>query len=164
MEGQIVMAQAKKGDSVKINFTGKLEDGSVFDSTTGDSGECGCDDCGCEEGPLELILGKGEFFAQVEEELVGMQPGEKKTIVVSADQAFGVYDDDMVFNVPRDQVPSHINPEVGQQLELVGEDDEAFVVTVVEVTDQNITIDANHPLTGEDLTFEVELIEVTHSA
>ncbi|NIQ97191.1 MAG: peptidylprolyl isomerase [Desulfuromonadales bacterium] len=157
------MAQAKNGDRVKVNFTGKLEDGTVFDTTTPEGG-CEHDEGGCEEGPLELTLGDGEFFEQVEEALVGMQAGETKTVVVSADDAFGVYDDDMVFNVPRDQVPSHIKPEVGQQLELVGEDDQVFVVTVVEVTDDSITIDANHPLTGEDLTFDLELLEVHPAA
>lgn len=157
------MAQAKKGDRVKLNFTGKLEDGTVFDTTIHEGG-CEHDECGCEEGPLELTLGAGEFFQQVEEALVGMQPGETTTVVVSADDAFGVYDDDMVFEVPRNQIPSHINPEVGQQLELVGEDDQVFIVTVVEVTDENVTIDANHPLTGEDLTFELELLEVEPAA
>ncbi|MFO7983838.1 MAG: peptidylprolyl isomerase [Desulfuromonadales bacterium] len=158
------MAQAKKGDHVKINFTGKLEDGTVFDSTTKEAGECDHDDCGCEHGPLELTLGEEEFFERVEDALLGMQPGETKTVVVSADEAFGVYDDDMVFNVPRDEMPSHIKPEVGQQLELVGEDDQVFIVTVVEVTDENITIDANHPLTGEDLTFDLELLEIVPAA
>lgn len=154
------MAQAKKGDRVRIDFDGKLEDGTVFDTTTPEEGECGCDDCGCEEGPMELTLGEGEFFLQVEEALVGMAPGERTTVVIPAEDAFGEYDAEAVFTVERDQFPSHITPEVGQELELTGEDDESFGVTVVEVGDEGVVLDANHPLSGQDLTYEVTLVEV----
>ncbi|WP_298039100.1 FKBP-type peptidyl-prolyl cis-trans isomerase [uncultured Desulfuromonas sp.] len=152
------MAQAKKGDRVKINFTGKLEDGTVFDTTLED--ECGCDDCGCEEGPMEFTLGEEEFFAQVEDALVGMAPGEKKAVTVPAADAFGEHDEGAVFSVDCDQIPGDLKPEVDQELELTGEDDESFVVTVVEVTDEQVTFDANHPLAGEDLKYEIELLEI----
>jgi peptidylprolyl isomerase len=158
------MAQAKKGDRVAINFTGTLEDGTVFD-TTFDEGDCttdSCesDECGCESGPMELVIGEEEFFPQVEEALIGMTPGEKKTIRVPADEAFGQYDEEQVFSVGRGEVPDNIHPEVGQELELTGEDDESIIVTVTDVTDEEITLDANHPLAGEDLSFEVELVEI----
>jgi peptidylprolyl isomerase len=158
------MAQAKKGDRVAINFTGTLEDGTVFDTTFADddcsSDECGTDDCGCETGPMELIIGEEEFFPLVEEALIGMAPGEKKTVVIPSEEAFGEYDEEQVFSIKRSEVPDHIHPEEGQELELTGEDDESVIVTVVEVTGEEITLDANHPLAGEDLSFEVELVEI----
>lgn len=167
------MAQAKKGDRVTINFIGTLEDGTVFDTTFPDpeaacstdacsTEDCGSDDCGCcdESGPMELVIGEDDFFTQIEEALVGMAPGEKKTVKIPAEDAFGEYDEDKVFTVPRGEIPDDIYPEVGQELELTGEDDEILEVTVIEVDEENITLDANHPLAGEDLSYEVELYEI----
>jgi len=167
------MAQAKKGDRVTINFIGTLEDGTVFDTTFPDpeaacstddcsTDDCGSDDCGCcdESGPMELVIGEDDFFTQIEEALVGMAPGEKKTVKIPAEDAFGEYDEDKVFTVPRGEIPDDIYPEVGQELELTGEDDEILEVTVIEVDEENITLDANHPLAGEDLSYEVELYEI----
>lgn len=154
------MTQAKKGDRVRIDFNGKLEDGTVFDSTAPEDGECGCDDGDCEEGPMELTIGEEEFFLQIEEALVGMAPGEKKTVVIPAEDAFGEYDAEAVFTVERNQFPENINPQVGQELELTGEDDESFGVTVTEVDEKGVTLDANHPLAGQNLTYEFELVEI----
>ncbi|MCP3176693.1 MAG: peptidylprolyl isomerase [Desulfuromonadales bacterium] len=163
------MAQAKKGDRVRIDFTGTLEDGTIFDSTldSGDceSGHCDTDDCGdegcgCETGPMELVIGEGEFFEQIEEALIGMAPGEKKTLTIPSDDAFGDYDESKVFAVPREQIPDDLQPEVGEELVLTDEEDEAIGVTVVEVADDSITFDANHPLAGEDLTYEFTLVEI----
>ncbi|HEX9873028.1 MAG TPA: peptidylprolyl isomerase [Deferrimonas sp.] len=156
------MAQVKKGDRVRIHFTGTLEDGTVFDSTLNDDeGDCGCDDCGCEEaGPMELTLGEEEFFLQIEEALIGMSPGEKKSVIIPAEEAFGEYDEEKVFAVERSQFPSDITPEFGQELEFSDDDDETYPVTVVEVDDATVTLDANHPLAGENLTYEFELLEI----
>lgn len=167
------MALAKKGDKVKINFTGTLEDGTVIDTTLEhddcgaddcgcDSDDCGCDSegCGCEVGPMELTIGEEEFFSKIEDALVGMAPGEKKTVVIPAEDAFGEYDETQVFTIGRDQVPASITPEVGQELEFTDEDGEELEVTVVEVAEEGITLDANHPLAGENLTFEIELVEI----
>lgn len=158
------MANAKKGDKVRINFTGTLEDGSIFESTLDDPDCCGddtCeDDCGCEHGPMELVIGEEDFFPVVEEALIGMAPGEKKKVIVPAAEAFGDYDPEAVFTIEKAMLPSDMQPEVGQELVLTGEDDEAIEVTVVEVTDAGVTFDANHPLAGEDLTYEVELVEI----
>jgi len=166
------MATAKKGDKVIINYTGTLEDGSVFDTTIKETGccdddECGCDDddcdddgCGCETGPMELTIGAEEFFSQVEEALVGMAPGEKKTVTIPAVDAFGEYDEEEVFSISREQLTGDIVPEIGMELELTGDDDEPVEVTVVEVTDETLTVDANHPLAGEDITYEIELMEI----
>jgi peptidylprolyl isomerase len=166
------MATAKKGDKVRINYTGTLEDGSVFDTTIKESGcceddDCGCDDegceddgCGCESGPMELTIGEEDFFAQVEEALIGMAPGEKKTVTIPAEDAFGEYDEEEVFSISREQLTGDIVPEVGMELELTGDDDEPVEVTVVEVTEETLTVDANHPLAGEDITYEIELLEI----
>ena len=164
------MAQAKKGDRVRIDYTGRLADGTVFDSTIEgqecntddcdtaehDAGDCGC---GCESGPVALTVGAGELFPQIDEVLVGMAPGEKKQVVILAADAFGEYDEEKVFTVPRGDLPADLDPAVGDELVLASEDDEEIGVTVVEVNDATITFDANHPLAGEDLTYEVELLE-----
>src|SRR6185369_13905555 len=112
------MAQAKQGDNVKINYIGTLEDGTVFDSTLEeecDNDECGpdgCDDddcgCGCESGPMDLTIGAGELFSQIDEALVGMAPGEKKTVVILAADAFGEFDQEKVFTVPRGDLPEDL--------------------------------------------------------
>lgn len=165
------MAQAKNGDKVIINYTGTLEDGTVFDSTYEDDScetdgcsadSCDSDDCGCgeESGPMELTIGAGEFFTQIEEALVGMSVGEKKSVVIPAKDAFGEYDTDKVFNAPRTEMPEDLKPEVGDELTLANDDDEEIDVTVVEVNEDSVTFDSNHPLAGEDLTFEIELVEI----
>jgi peptidylprolyl isomerase len=153
--------QVKPGDRVKINFNGTLEDGTLFD-TTYENDECEDDGCGCggEGGPLELEIGAEEFFPQVEEALVGMSPGDRKTLTILAADAFGEYDADMISTVPRNQFPDDLNPMLGDDLELVNDDGEGMVVTVIELDDVEVTLDANHPLAGEDLTFEVELVEI----
>lgn len=158
------MAQAQKGDKVRINFTGKLEDGTVIETTLETVDCCTDDDCGddcdCEYGPMELTIGGGEFFPAVEEALIGMTPGESKTVTISAVDAFGEYDAEAVFTIEKQLLPDDMDPEVGDDLILTGEDGEELEVTVVEVGDSAITFDANHPLAGEDLTYEVELVEI----
>lgn len=166
------MAQAQQGDRVKIDFTGTLDDGTIFDSTLEmdecDSEECTSDDCtddscGCgghEVGPMELTIGGGDFFPQVEEAIVGMSPGDKKTVVIPMEDAFGDYDEERVFVVPRKELPEGLTPEVGDQLALTDDNDETVGVTVIEITDDSVTFDANHPLAGEDLTFEIQLVEI----
>jgi len=171
------MAQAKKGDKVSIDYIGTLEDGTVFDSTFEDecgtdgceSGECGCesddcndDDCGCggETGPMELIIGEGHFFNQVDDALIGMNPGETKKVVVPAADAFGEIDQDKIFTVPRSDMPEDLKPEIGDELLLTNDDDEELGVVVVASTVDTVTFDSNHPLAGEDLTFEITLREI----
>lgn len=155
------MAQAKKGDRVQIHFTGTLKDGTVFDTTLAEESDaCGCDDCGCDNGPMEMVIGEEDFFPVIEEALIGMAPGEKKTVVVAAADAFGEYDEENVYSVNRSELPADLAPEVGLELEVTDEDGESEVVTVIEVTDEDVTLDANHPLAGEDLTFEFELVAI----
>jgi peptidylprolyl isomerase len=168
------MAQAKQGDKVRVDYTGILEDGTVFDSTQenicGTDDECECnhsddcsdDDCGCdhESGPIEMVIGAGELFKEIDEALIGMSPGDRKSVVIPAADAFGEYDKERVFTVPRSDLPDDLEPQVGDELVLANEDDEELGVAVVEVNDDSVTFDANHPLAGENLTFEVSLVAI----
>lgn len=153
------MAKAKKGDKVRIDFTGRLDDGTIFDSTV-EHAECELDDCECEIGPMELVLGGGEFFPQVEKALVGLAAGAKTNLVIKAEDAFGAYDEERVFVVEKSEFPKNIDPEPGQNLELIDEEGDAIVVMVIDVDETSVTLDANHPLAGEDLAFDVELLEI----
>lgn len=140
------MAEAKNGDTVRIHYTGTLEDGSVFDSSEGQE-------------PLEFTLGSGEVIPGFEAAIQGMQPGDKKEVTVVSDEAYGEHRSDWVLEVGREDFPTNIEPEVGQQLQL-SQGGQSFVVTVTDVSDASVTLDANHPLAGKDLTFELELVEI----
>jgi len=141
------MAQAKNGDTVKVNYTGKLDDGSVFDAS-GDSG------------PLEFRIGEGKIISGFENAVVGMHPQESKTVRVPADEAYGPHRDELVAEVDRGQLPEDIKPEVGQYLTLRQPDNRNILVEITAVSDEKITLDANHPLAGKDLTFDIELVEI----
>lgn len=141
------MTQAKDGDNVKIHYKGKLDDGSVFDSSEG-------------KDPLEFKVGEGNIIPGVEEAVVGMSPEETKEATIPPEKAYGEYRDDMVIEVDRSQFPEHITPELGQQLELKQSEGENIVVTVTNVGEEKVTLDANHPLAGKDLTFEITLKEI----
>jgi len=141
------MEQAKTGDTVKVHYTGKLEDGTEFDSSNGRT-------------PLEFTIGNGDLIPSFEQAIVGMSPGEMKTITVEADNAYGPYREDMVLVVDRDQFPPHIEPQVGQQFEIRQANNQTFDVVVTDVSNSNVTLDANHPLAGEDLIFDIELVEI----
>ncbi|HSK21470.1 MAG TPA: peptidylprolyl isomerase [Longimicrobiales bacterium] len=140
------MASAKSGDTVRVHYTGKLEDGSVFDSSDG-------------RDPLEFTVGSGQVIPGFDQAVAGMSPGEEREVKIPAAEAYGDRKDDLVIVVERSQLPPDIDPDVGQQLQL-SQEGRAFVVTVADVNEQNITLDANHPLAGEDLTFELQLVEI----
>ncbi len=142
------MTQAKSGDSVKVHYTGKLADGTQFD--TSESQE-----------PLEFTVGAGEVIPGFEQAVVGMTPGESKTATIAAGDAYGDYDDELVMEVERAQFPPNITPEVGLRLQLRQPDGESFAAIVTEVADDTVTLDANHPLAGQDLTFEIRLVEIS---
>lgn len=150
------MPQAKEGDRVKLHFTGKLEDGTIFDSTE----DCDCDDCGCEEGPVEFVIGEGDMAQGLEEAVIGMSPGESKTVKVPAALAFGKRDEELIVVVGKEELPEDLAPEVGETLEVTDEEGESFPVTVTEISDMTVTLDANHPLAGLDLTFDLQLVEI----
>lgn len=164
------MAQAKSGDKVSINFIGKLADGTIIDSTYPDpesaddheSADHNCDDNCCHEiAPLTLTIGADEFYLPIEEALIGMHVGEKKNLTISPEDAFGDYNSEKVFKVSRTEFPEdEIPPEVGLELEVDDENDGVFMATIVKVEKEELTLDSNHPLAGEELTYEFELVEI----
>ena len=143
------MSKVKDGDTVKVHYTGKLEDGSVFDSSVS-------------RDPLEITLGEGKLIPGFEKAVVGLEVGDKTTAnIVSAD-AYGERRDDLEVTIERDQLPEDIEPEVGMQLQLNQPNGQPVPVQITKVEDENIIIDANHPLAGKDLTFDIELIEIVN--
>lgn len=140
------MTQAQTGNQVKVHYTGRLDSGEVFDSSA-------------DRDPLEFTLGQGQLIPGFEAAVTGMQAGDKKTVTIAAQDAYGPRQDDLLFSVERSQLPDHIQPEVGQQLQ-VNQEGQTAVVTISELTDTTMTLDANHPLAGENLTFDLEVVEV----
>lgn len=149
------MAQAKEGDRVKVHYTGRLDDGSVFDSS-----ECAEDECGCGHGPMEFTIGAGEVIPGFDAGVIGLSVGESKTIHIPIEDAYGERIEEMVAEVPRGDLPPEMKPEVGQQLEVTQDDGQLFQVLVIDVNDEKITIDANHPLAGKALNFDIRLVEI----
>ena len=141
------MAQASAGDTVKVHYTGKLEDGTVFDSSR-------------EREPLEFTVDAGQIIPGFEEAVAGMKEGEEQTVEIPPEKAYGAHQDEAVMEFPMEQFPEEVDPEVGMQLQLQGADGQAFPARVVEVGDETVVLDANHPLAGETLTFDIELVEV----
>jgi peptidylprolyl isomerase len=143
--------QAQEGDRVRVHYTGRLDDGTIFDSSKNRE-------------PLEFVIGEGEIIPAFEEAVVGMHEGEKKTILIPSDQAYGPRREELLLRVAHEQFPPDLKPYVGQQLEMIQSDGQSLIVVVVEVDDEGVTLDANHPLAGKDLTFEIELVEVARPA
>lgn len=141
------MAQAKTGDSVKLHYTGTLNDGTVFDSSEGRE-------------PLEFTLGQNQVIPGFENAVLGMSPGDSKTVNIPADQAYGPRRDDMMIDVSPSEFPDHITPQVGDRLQIRQPDGRAFNVIVSAVSNTAVTLDGNHPLAGEDLTFEIQLVSI----
>jgi peptidylprolyl isomerase len=141
------MAQAKNGDKVQVHYTGKLNDGSVFDSSVG-------------RDPLEFTLGGGRMIPGFEKGVLGMAVGESKTIRILADEAYGQRDPERVLKIERSQFPPHVNPEIGQQLQLRDPGGHVIMVVVAEVGDELVTLDGNHPLAGQDLNFDLQLVQI----
>jgi peptidylprolyl isomerase len=141
------MTQAKNGDTVKIHYTGKLSDGAVFDTSNN-------------KDPLQFTVGKGQVIEGFDEAVTGMVVGETKTAEIPCEKGYGPRNDNMIIVVDKKQVPPDLKPEVGQRLEVGSASGELLAVTVIEVDEENITLDANPPLAGEDLTFDLELLEI----
>jgi peptidylprolyl isomerase len=141
------MAEAKKGDSVKIHYTGKLTDGTVFDSSAG-------------RDPLGFTIGGGQVIPGFEEAVIGMSLGACKNVTIPVEKAYGPRNEELIMPFPRNQVPPGLNPEVGQKLQLSGPDGEPVMVSVANITDEHIILDANPPLAGEELIFDIELVEI----
>ena len=144
------MSTAQKGNTVKVHYTGKLTDGTVFDSSYQ------------RNEPIEFTLGQKNMIAGFEQAVEGMSEGDTKTAEIPADKAYGEKQDEMILKVPKSDIPANIKPEVGQQLAMQDNNGQQVPVTVTEVSDENITLDANHPLAGKDLIFELELVEIAN--
>jgi FKBP-type peptidyl-prolyl cis-trans isomerase 2 len=140
------MVKAKKGDTVVVHYTGRLEDGTQFDTSIG-------------QDPLRLEIGGGRFLPGFEHALAGMNPGESKTVSIPPADGYGERRDDMVVTVARDELPSDIDADVGDRLEMTHEE-ATFVVTVTGLTEDTVTLDGNHPLAGKTLVFDIELVEI----
>jgi peptidylprolyl isomerase len=141
------MQQVKMGDKIKVHYHGRLPDGTTFDSSAGRE-------------PLAFEVGGGMVIPGFDKGVTGMSVGEKKTITIPAVEAYGPVNEDMFMEFPRGQFPPNMQPEVGMQLNMSDDDGQQFVVTVVEVNDDTLVLDANHPLAGEDLIFDLELVEI----
>jgi len=140
------MVQAKKGDSVKVHYTGTLSDGSVFDSSDG-------------RDPIGFEIGKSEVIPGFEDGVTGMTVGDKKSVSIPAAEAYGEHDERLIIEMPRNQLPAEVEPEIGQQFQL-RQGEQEFVVAICAVGEDNVSFDANHPLAGKDLTFDLELVEI----
>ena len=141
------MVQAKNGNKVKVHYTGKLEDGSVFDSSSGDS-------------PLEFTLGQGQVIPGFDQGVLGMEPGESKVLNIPVDQAYGPYNPDAVFEIDRSELPPDIPLEVGLRMQGNQPGGRVAEITIVEFDDAKVKMDSNHPLAGQALTFDIQLVEI----
>ncbi len=141
------MTQAKYGDTVKVHYTGKLDDGTVFDAST-------------EEDPLLFTIGGGQIIPGFEQAVVGMRPGESKTVKIPAEEAYGQRREDLILEIEKTQLPEGLKPEIGMQLQSRQPDGSIIVLTIADIRESHITLDANHPLAGKDLTFDIQLIEI----
>lgn len=141
------MSSVKSGDTVRIHYTGTLNDGSTFDSSRG-------------RDPLEFVVGSGQIIPGLDNALPGMDVGDSKTVNVPCAEAYGEADPARVQQVPRNQIPDHIDLAPGLALQAQDPNGNVVQFVVREVTDETATLDANHPLAGEDLTFEIEIVSI----
>lgn len=141
------MSAARSGDTVRVHYTGKLSDGTVFDSSAG-------------RDPLEFVLGENHVIAGFDRAVTGMKTGEEVTVTIPVADAYGDRRDNLVIQVNKSQFPSEISPEIGMSLRMQQPDGSSVRVQITDLDEENVTLDANHPLAGEELTFEIELVEI----
>ncbi|MBV9961614.1 MAG: peptidylprolyl isomerase [Parafilimonas sp.] len=139
--------QAKKGDKVKVHYHGRLDDGTTFDSSQGRQ-------------PLEFEVGSGMVIKGFDDGVTGMSVGDKKTISIPAEDAYGERQEEMVIEFPRSNFPPDIEPEVGMTLNMHSENGQELPVTITDINEEAIILDANHPLAGKDLIFDIELVDL----
>lgn len=141
------MTQLQTGDKVSVHYTGKLTDGTVFDSTVG-------------EDPFVFTLGEDELIDGFVNAIMSMGVGDKKTVTIGVEEAYGPWQEDMVIEVPRSEMPDDLELKVGDELEVTDEEEEPMIVSVTEMTDDTVTLDGNPPLAGQELVFDLELVAV----
>ncbi|MGZ3838461.1 MAG: FKBP-type peptidyl-prolyl cis-trans isomerase [Flavisolibacter sp.] len=141
------MQQVQHGDKIKVHYHGKLRSGETFDSSNGRE-------------PLEFTVGSGQVIKGFDEGVKGMEVGEKKTVEIPVGEAYGEKQQEMIIEFPKDQFPPDMNPEVGMQLMMSNGSGQQFPVTVAEVREDSVVLDANHPLAGQDLIFDLELVSI----
>src|SRR3972149_6147136 len=144
------MENAKHGDIVKVHYTGTLDDGIRFDTSEGRE-------------PLQFVIGEGMLIPAFEQAVVGMNPGDSKSLHVPAEDAYGPYFDELILEVDRSQIPPYIDPEEGMQLQITQDDGSSTVVKVVKLTEERVYLDANHPLAGKDLNFDLMLVDIVQN-
>ena len=141
------MQQVQKGDAVSVHYHGKLTDGTTFDSSEGRE-------------PLQFTAGSGQVIKGFDEAIIGMQAGDKKTVNIPVVDAYGERNEDMIMEYPKSDFPADMNPEIGMELQMGDDSGNVFPVVIVEVADDVVLLDANHPLAGQDLIFEIEIVSI----
>ena len=141
------MNTAKSGDKVRVNYTGRSEDGQVFESSVGLM-------------PLTFTIGAGEVVKGFEDAVIGMYPGQRKTVSVDPEDGFGMYDNNLIVELPRESLPDDLNVQVGMDFEMEDEDGNVLPAVVIKVQEDTILIDANAPLAGKKVIYEIELVEI----
>jgi peptidylprolyl isomerase len=143
---EFIMA-AKNGDIVKVHYTGTLDSGDIFDSSR-------------EREPLAFTIGEGKLIVDFEKTVIGMDIGETRTINIPAERAYGIKNDELIVGIPREHFPADLTPEKGQRFQANQPNGQVMPIVIVGVNETTITVDANHPLAGQDLTFSIELISI----
>jgi peptidylprolyl isomerase len=141
------MSAAKAGDTVHIHYTGKTTDGTMFDTSEG-------------RDPLAFELGSGMVIPGFDEAVTGMEVGQKKSITIPCDEAYGPHRDELTFTVPRENLPEGYDPQEGEVMRMESKDGSQTNVIITEVSEETVMMDANHPLVGKDLVFDMELVKI----
>ena len=141
---------AKNGDTVRVHYTGTLEDGTVFDSSA-------------DREPLEVVLGEEMLIPGFEAALLGLAAGDKITVTIEPEDAYGEHTEELTLTVPREELPAHMTPELGLALQIATDEGMEFEAVITNVTDTEVSLDANHPLAGQRLTFAIELVEIAQA-
>ena len=141
------MSKVKKGDTVKVHYTGKLEDGQIFDSSK-------------EKQPIEFIVGTGNVMPGIEKGVISMESGGTKTIEIPPEEAFGLRREELVVEIEKGQLPDYITPAMGQTLQMQKPDGDHIDLIIIDVNEETITLDANHPLAGHTLFFDLKLVDI----
>lgn len=145
---EIVLAdKVKKGDTIRVHYTGKLEDGQEFDSSL-------------KRDPLQFEVGTGSMIKGFENAVLDLKPGDKKTVTIVPEEAYGERDENLLIKMPKKSVPEGVTPEVGMRLQIANQQGQAVPVVVTEVLDDSLRLDANHPLAGKTLVFDIEVVEI----